>query len=51
MQGAAVLSILGDWVCEGSSSSFSHEYKNKLMQILFLLVELMKDVERLLPEV
>jgi len=51
MQSAAVLSMLGDWVCESGSSVLNQECKDKLMQILFLLIELMEDVEKRLPEV
>ena len=45
MQSTAVLSLLGDWVCENSNSFFGIECKDKLMQILFLLIELLQDVE------
>lgn len=51
MQSDAVLSLLGEWVCESASSLFNQESKNKLMQVLFLLLDLIQDVERLLPEV
>jgi hypothetical protein len=50
-QTGAVLSILSDWVCEVSGSSFIHEHKDNMMQILFLLTDLMQEVEKLLPEV
>lgn len=49
-QTGAVLSILSDWICE-VSSSFIHEHKDNMMQILFLLTDLMQEVEKLLPEV
>ena len=51
MQCDALLSILVEWVCESGSSLFSHKSKNKLMYILFLLLELVQSVEKLLPEV
>jgi hypothetical protein len=50
-QSAAVLSVLADWVCESGHSSLGYECKENLMQISFLLIDLMRDVEKLLPEV
>jgi len=50
-QSSAVLAMLGDWTCADGRSVVGHEYNDKLMQILFLLMELIQDIEKLLPEV
>lgn len=50
-QGTAVLSILGDWVCVDSHSFFDYDCKGRLMHALYLLADLLQNVEKLLPEV
>jgi hypothetical protein len=51
MQSNAVLSLLGEWICESESSFYSQESRDKLMQVLFLLIDLIQDTRQLLPEV
>lgn len=50
-QSGAVLFLLADWVSESNNMSFGHESRFNLMQISFLLTDLMREVEKLLPEV
>ena len=47
----SVLSFFTDWVAEGGSCSLPMEDRGRVMPICFLLMDLMEQAKKLLPEV
>ena len=47
----AVLSLLSDWITESQSCSLSLKQQGRVDLVLFLLMALMEQAKKLLPEV
>jgi len=51
MHSTAILSVLSDWINEIDAVLIDYESKDKIIQVLCLLIELMQDTENLLPTI